>query len=686
MQFVHPFFLFGLLAVAIPLLIHLFNLRRYRKIYFSNVRFIKQVRQETRRHSQLRHILVLISRMLAIIFLVVAFAQPYIPADNIPARPNARNAVSIYVDNSFSMEAVSGSGTLLEQSKKMAGEIVEAFRSTDVFHLITNDLYQNRDRLLSRDEFLEVLNEVSFTPVSRDLSEIYRMQQDVLESENTEARSAFLLSDFQKSVFDLKPNIIDTQLSLYLLPQMARQTNNVFIDSCWFQTPVLQPGSTLSMYVSLTNGSDEDLEKIPVRLIINGQQRGLSTADIQAKSTSVIGLPFSVPDAGWKKGRLEISDYPVTYDDLFYFTFQVHAQTDVLSIFDEAPNPYLRRLFEQDSAFKYHMVDARQINYAMLQDYPVIILEGIEKISSGLGVELKKFLLNGGTLVLFPAKEMDLRSYNAFLREMVSASLGLPDTVTSTVSSINLNHPVFNEVFEETPDFNGAEKMDMPHAYFHYPVRTGVQTLVENLMTLQNNDPFLFSAPVEEGRLFCFTSPLSGSGGDFFRHALFVPVMYRMAMLSNKDHSLFQTIGSGRPVYIPESYEGKDKVFTVRYPETDREFIPETGWSNGKLYIAVHDRIREAGIYDVYYNDAFRFPLAYNYDRKESSLDAYNENEIKEILDVDNQPHISLLFESPRPVSQTINELSQGVRLWKLFVIFALIFLLAEAILLRFLR
>ena len=79
MQFVNPLFLFGLFAIAIPVIIHLFNFRKFQKVYFTNVDFIEELKQQTQKQSQLKHLLVLLLRILAIASLVFAFAQPYIP-------------------------------------------------------------------------------------------------------------------------------------------------------------------------------------------------------------------------------------------------------------------------------------------------------------------------------------------------------------------------------------------------------------------------------------------------------------------------------------------------------------------------------------------------------------------------------------------------------------------------------
>ena len=100
MSFVYPQFLWALTALAIPILIHLFNFRKTIRIFFSNTRFLKQVKQETTRKRKLKQYLILASRLLFIFFLVMAFAQPFLPAKE---QMTAGKEIIIYLDNSFSM-------------------------------------------------------------------------------------------------------------------------------------------------------------------------------------------------------------------------------------------------------------------------------------------------------------------------------------------------------------------------------------------------------------------------------------------------------------------------------------------------------------------------------------------------------------------------------------------------------
>ncbi|MCH8329812.1 MAG: BatA domain-containing protein, partial [Bacteroidetes bacterium] len=216
MNFVYPEFLFALSAILIPIIIHLFNFRRYKTIYFTNVQFLKEVQQESTARSRLKHLLILASRILAIAFLVFAFSQPYIPADQTEKKQGPK-AVSIYLDNSFSMGALAAEQSLLELAKKKAHEIIRGYKETDKFQLLTNDFFGQQQRLMGKDEFLSQLEKVTLTPDVKPLSQVIQRQKQALGKADAENLFSFIISDFQKSTSDIDKIKIDSTMETYFV-------------------------------------------------------------------------------------------------------------------------------------------------------------------------------------------------------------------------------------------------------------------------------------------------------------------------------------------------------------------------------------------------------------------------------------------------------------------------------------
>ena len=687
MNFVHPYFLIGLVAVAIPVIIHLFNFRRYRRIFFSNIRYIKQVKLETQKKSQLRHLLILLMRILAIACLVFAFAQPYIPLSDKVTRQESKNAVSIYVDNSFSMQAISNAGTLLEEAKEKADEIAMAYKPSDLFQLLTNDFKRQHQRLLSREEFIDALDDVALSPAVKRLSEVLKRQEDILLDSKTEVMNAFLLSDFQKSIFDIDQNPVDTAIRIFIVPMMTERPGNLYIDSCWFENPVRQVNQPSKLITRITNISDIDYEKIPVKLIVNGVQKALASFNVGGNETTQIELIFSHYEPGIKHAVLQITDYPVTYDDKYFITYEVQSVIPVLSIYDRDPSPYLDALFGKDTVFIYSASSEKNLNYANLRSYHLIILDELQEISSGLAQELKRFIENGGSVTVFPAAEINKNSYNDFTRSLKSGILDIIDTARSRVSEINLEHAVFQDVFEEWPQTGDGQgvKIDLPIVLKHYRIDYPYRSESENLMTLQNGDPLLSAQPVGNGMIYLFASPLDPSFSNLSRHALYVPLMYKIALLSQPQYPLFYVIDEDEVLELNlKALEG-DKVFKIRKIDGEEyEFIPEHHNLNNKVRIVMHNQIKDAGNFSLHEGARTVAGIAFNYDRKESNLEMLGEEELKGLLQKADMKNTTLFADNKKPIAQSLQELNRGIRLWKLFIIFALIFLASETIMLRF--
>lgn len=684
MEFVNPAFLFGLLAISVPIVIHLFNFRKYKRMYFTNVRFLKELKEQTRKRSQLRHLIILLLRILAIACLAVAFAQPYIPFPGSRQKADSRNAVSIYVDNSFSMEAIGSKGPLLEEAKQKAREIAAAYKTSDIFQLLTNDFEGKHQRFVSRDEFNRMLSEVTISPVSRNLGEVLSRQKDLFASSASKVKSAFVVSDFQQNFSNFASVTDDSTISGYLLPLAAASVNNLYIDSCWFDSPVQQAGFPARLHVKLSNNSASDFEKIPVRVTVNNKQKAVATVDIMAGNSSEIVMPFINYEGGICQGQVEISDYPVTYDDKFFFSYNVTSAMSVLAIESENGSTFLNALFANDSSVVFERMQEKKLDYSTFGKYNLIILNSIGSISSGLAQELKRFLENGGGVSLIPAPGADLASYNVFLNDLNAGMLSGPDTANTVVSKINLNHPLFRDVFDASA---GAGKLpanvELPSVFSHYRLLANSHVASETLMSLRNGDDFLTAQPVGAGMLFLLSSPLEIRFTNFPKQALFVPVFYNMALLSRPVPRLYYTIGHDELIRVSGERLKDDQVYTIRSNNSNFDFIPGKAEVNSVNFVQTHDQIREAGNYSMLAGGKQIMGLSFNYNRNESDLKYYTADELISMLDKLEIKHIRVLAQSQKAVGQAISELNNGKQLWKFFVLATLLFLLGEVLLIR---
>jgi hypothetical protein len=679
MEFVNPLYLIGLVAIAIPVIVHLFNFRRFRKVYFTNVKFIEELRQQTQKQSQLRHLLILAMRILAIIALVLAFAQPYLPSGQNHTREQAGNLVSIYVDNSYSMQATSPDGSLLAEAARKAAEIAQAYKSSDRFQLLTNDFEAQHQRIVSRDEFAELLDAVEVSPATRPVSEVVLRQHELFDKGRELAPRAYLISDFQPAFADFGKIAEDTAVQNFLVPVAADRVANLYIDSIWFDAPVFRAGQLATLAARIKNASDQNLEKIPARLLINGKQRAIASFDIQANHETVINLPFTNLETGMQYGELSIVDSPITFDDTFYFTLTIRNEIPVLVINDPDENVFLNALFSGDSTFVLTNAKANYLDYAAFNNQNLIVLNSVRNISTGLTRELWRYVEGGGSLLIFPAPQADINSYNELLMTLQTATLAPADTLRTSISSINLQSSIYEEVFESLP-----ENLDLPVVFSHYPLGRRTTAMLEPVLELQNGDIFLGREPSGQGMVYLAATPLEAAWSNFPKHALFVPTLYNIALHSQPPARLYYIAGKSAAIPLKAGATQVDQVVHITSQDGNFGIIPQLRRSGSQLLVYVEGAIDKAGNYDITTNDRKVAAVAFNYDRTESDVRTMSPAALEEALaDAGLQQFQVLAGAQQKSLTASVAQLNSGVRLWKLFIVVALAFLFAEILLLR---
>lgn len=680
-KFLVPQFLFALAALAIPIIIHLFNFRKFKKVFFTNVRFLKELKEETTNRSRIKHLLVLASRLLAITFLVFAFAQPVIPHNNLQV-VKAENAVSIYVDNSFTMDGISKEGTLLEVAKKKAHEIALAYPPSTRFQILTNDFEAVHQRLISREEFSDVLDQIKISPSSRKLSEVIARQQEVFHNLSNTSKLSFILSDFQESSTDFQACQTDTSLRVTLLPLVSQSNANLFVDSCWFTSPVVQLNRAAELNVRLHNSGEKEADNVPVKLSINGTQRSVASIPVRAGESATTTMNFTVTEAGWQKAEVNIMDHPITFDDAYYFSFEVKNKIVILSVNDNGVSPYLKALFGTDPLFGFNNAAVSQIDYSLLPQQNLVILNDLPSISSGLASELAKYLNSGGELLIFPDSGADINSYNQFLQSINGDAINGINSNSDRVEKLDRNHPLFKDVFERTK--NNESSIDYPVAVKHFEVNQTTRSNRQVLMKLQGGSPFLLQYTVGKGTVYLFTVPLKPGFSNLSRHAVFVPALYQMALLSVKQHDISFTLGADEALNLSSVSIAGDATFHLVNAAKKFDVIPNHRVTASGILVAFNKVVKEAGNYDLLANQQTASSIAFNYNRAESYLKSFTPDQITNQLQQYKLSNMQLMSPEIPDLTKKLNQLAEGISLWKYCIMLVLLFLLIEVLLLRF--
>lgn len=632
--------------------------------------------------------MVLLMRCLAIIAMVLAFAQPFIPLSS--GVKKGERAVSIFVDNSFSMNALSQDAPLLELAKQRARDIVSAYNLADRFQILTNDFEGRDQRLISKEDALSRIEEIRNSPASRELSKVLIRQQQCFNTGKQENKTAYLVSDFQTNIADVT-NFRDTIIDVKLVPMRAVQERNVSVDSAWFENPVQILNQPANLVVKLSNRSDDAASDLRLSLQHDGQTKPVGAISIPARSSRLDTVSFTILHAGWHEARLSVTDYPIQFDDDYYLSFHVAERINVLAVNGLSDNKYLNNAFLGAKYFHLDNADARSLDYSRFANYQLIILNELTTISSGLANELKTFCQNGGNVLAFPTQTADLDSYNAFLQNFAAGNLGAYEPTPRQASQVNTEEFVFRDVF-----LNKSANLRLPNTQGNFKI---APARGEQILSYRDGSALLSKFPQGEGALYFSAAPLNEQISDLVRNGeIFVPMLFKMAIAGTKSRQIAYTIGkdevleskhqvsaSGETNYKLRAVDGSSSTAnpppsTVHRPPSV-EFIPEQRIFGSRVLLTPGTQLQDAGWYQLrLQGDSTLAEFAFNYNRKESDLRFKTDDILAEGL----PKNMTVLATSAEAnFSQVVDEQERGIVLWRWCVVFALLFLALEVLFLR---
>lgn len=658
MQFVHPEFLWGLLTLIIPILIHLFNFRRYKKVMFSNVAMLRKIETQSKRSRQLKRWLVLLSRLLALAALVFAFAQPYIPKKS---EVKGSTAQVIYIDNSFSMYARGEGGQLFEEAKNAARTLIGGLDvQTDIL-LFSNT---GRAKWLKKGRALDWVDELEISSEVNSLSNLSAGIKEKIAAEGYDHAAVFMLSDLQET--EALPTTTDSSLHFYALGLKPQGAQNLSIDSVWLASPVNRINDPIQLNVKLSNHGSEKIQNANVVLNINGVQQGSESFSIDEHSGITLAVSFKSSEKGWLKCELVLADPVVIFDNQYYFSLELKEKFSVM-VLSSKPSAFAK-VFKNDTQFELVETNPLQLDYSTLFAYDMVVLDGEKEVSMALANQLGRFVEEGGILFFSPSKDgvevppsLGITQYGQLLQPELS------------IRQTDLEHPFFKGVYERLP-----QNSLMPKITRCYLMNSGKAT--EELLKLKDGTKILLRSSKGKGYIYQWAVPTDRSWSVLPEHELFVITGLQAA---------FSKRSFGEIAY-PVDYSG---AVSVNASNTDRalvlskdgiETIVESSAVLGKFRFWLNSEIQDAGIYNLHFQDRQNTlaEVALNYNRKESAQKYYSKEALSEVFG----DRISYFDDSAETLQTLASETISSRAVWKLFVIFCLIFLLLEILLLRFLK
>ncbi len=643
MQFKNPEILYALFLLLIPIFIHLFQLRRFQKINFTNVAFLKKVNIQTRKSSQLKKWLTLLMRLLALACIILAFAQPFFASKT---ALNTKKETVVYIDNSFSMQAKGANGPVLERTLQ---DLFEKTTGEDKFSWFTNN--SERKNTAPQDFKNEVFaigysqNQLTPKQVLLKANQLFSNEKDVL-------KRLIYLSDFQQK--EEFPTLTDDVIidAVHLKPL---HTSNLAIDSVYIAS---KNASITQLKVVVSNlqqtEGKNNISEAPISLYNNDKL--IAKTAVNFTNNPQATVTFDIDNTEAFNGKLELNDPNLSFDNAMYFSINKPGKIKVLAI-NEADGSFLQRLFEKEE-FQFTQQTFKTLNYNEIPEQNFIVLNELKEVPASLTTALKSFSDNGGSILVIPASEASLTTYNNMLLTMNMGSIAEEKTQEKKIAKIVFSHPLFNDVFEKET------------ANFQYPKVNTFYEITSNAtpaLAYEDSKPFL----LQNNKTYLFTSAINKDNSNFQNSPLVVPTIYNMALQSLDLARLYYTIGEQNTIAVPVKLN-PDEILTIK--DETVQFIPLQQTKANYVSLTTTEEPSVANNYQITRDTEFLENISYNYTRSESNLQYLNPEEWEGIA----------VYNSVNDLFDSITEANAINSFWKWFVIFALLFLLFEMLILKF--
>lgn len=642
MQFKHPEILYFLFLLVIPILVHLFQLRRFQKQYFTNVKFLKELSLQTRKSSVIKKWLLLFTRLLLLTAIIIAFAQPYFKAED---SESTSNEMVILLDNSFSMQAKGSKGELL---KRAIQDILENTPDDKQFSLITNTIAFWDTDVKSVQKELQGLeySDVTFHPdflLTKAQAKKPNTAKDIITITDAVDMDSKYLNDF------------NADASTYFIVPEAENKNNIAIDSVYIAQALdnfYELKVTMQAYGTIE-------EETPIALY-NGDKLQAKTVVNFAETKQEAA--FTIPKADFN-GYVSVTDNSLAYDNKYYFSITEPEKQNVIAIGETAKNNFLSRIYTTEE-YNFTATELSTLDYNILEKQDAVILNELTEIPQSLITTLKSYYNSGLNIIVIPSAKGSSQNLNQLLSPFSTTTYSALNNTEKQVTKIAFSHPLYRTVFEKQI------------SNFQYPkVNTGF-TINGNalpVLTYDDSSPFLASVTNGVGNVYVFSAPVNTDNSNFQNSPLIVPTFINMAQNSNTTGVSAITIGKSESVFV-DALLSKDEVVTVRNENSD--FIPMQQVLNNKVKLSFGNYPEKAGNYTIYKDNKPLKNISFNYSRNESNLNLQNKAILKDYNITNSVEEVYTDMQSKRTADE----------LWKWFVIATLIFLLLELFIQKFVK
>ncbi len=703
MSFLNPAILFGLAAVSIPVLIHLFNLRKVQKMEFSTLMFIKELQKTKLKRIKLKQLILLLLRCLAIIFLVLAFAKPVYKG--FAGNDSGQKTVLIFLDDSFSMNVKDEKGSYFERAKKTLESILSNYKENDEVYFIPTSEVKMKTKNIFYDSFEDILDsagKLELSDKSASMEEVVLLANELIRNSRNLTKEVYIISDFQNGNFNTEggnaSGLSNEDVNLYLVNLGEREPNNLSLDEFEIVSKIVDKNRNVKLRVKLTNHNKFNVMNKTLSLFVNGERVTEKVSDAGSLSNNEVEFDFTPKSSGSLTGYIELaqsdaSEDEITDDNRIYFSLYIPEVFNVLMIADDpSSGRFIEAAFSSaesllsDSVFnreKFVNAEQRSTISGDLSSKDLVIITGKRQFTEDEALNLKNYVENGGGVFIFPSTDIDINNYNEVLLSKFNSVRingkqdvnGIDFTNGLGFEKLDYEHPLLSEVFknEKLSITTDVSNIETPNIRSYYDIVRGEGA--NSIMSLNNKKDFLVESKLGDGKILISSVPADLTMSDYPLKPIFAPLVIRSVFYlgNNFDYKKNYTVGNINIV----NTRNLGLITKIENPGREVIELDKPLVSSGYFAFPYDNYSEMAGIYTLTDSAGNEFAFAVNKSSFESNLEKMGDGDIESYFRSRGFENVGIITEAGE-LQFKINEARVGKDLSIYFLLIAIACVLAE--------
>ncbi|NQT25815.1 BatA domain-containing protein [candidate division KSB1 bacterium] len=680
--FLNSAFLFGLIGVSIPILIHLFARQRIKKIYFSSTTLLSELQIKQVRRLRFAQILILILRCLAIAFLVLAFARPTLQSGALAKTGEAPVSALLMIDRSLSLQR----GRFFAEAQSLAVKVLDNLKTQDDVAIVWSDDLP-ADEIVWNQPGESIHDEILHSPLQFGKSQWPELLNEAvsnLKQTSRISKEIYWIWDMQKTaISSLQDSLMthDAPVSLFVLP-VSGDDNNVAIINGGLGSQILDPAAPVLVFADVKNFGSQEIQNLWVRVSIQGKSIAQKTITMKPGAQQRVEFALHLNQTGWIEGRIEIEDDILSADNRFDFVLQVPERIRV------------RLIGQQPQDLKYPEIAFR----AFRKDYSIIEVEsftGGTAWTSGLQTDhvllfcnypqftideadqLQAHIRQGGGALFILGSDVDLKNYSE--RLMLSLFAGSFQDASSdpssqeaywTLENTDWKHPLLKDIFKEDDP-----NLELPHIFKRAEFRSTSWTPI---LAYRDGVPLIAETHIQKGCVLILSTGLDAQWSDLSLQSLFTPFIYRSAVyLSTPMKTESEPLRIDDPLIEIVQLNKLLAAFTIVRPDEQiDEIIPIPRENTAILEYKNTDL---PGVYRIQSDGETVAMRIVHTDPAESDCRSIDESKLKSIF----SDYPITIIRQNQDLEKVIEQHRSGREIWREMLILAIVMLMAELILAR---